>query len=111
MKENNITIEKFISDFKKFDSGKEIVDCFSLGYCYWFSYILKGRFPKGEIYYDPVENHFIFKYNDCLYDISGNCTSNHSYDIISKWDDYCKDQSGSGHLRNLIKCCIDKSGA
>ena len=28
------------------------------GLCYWFAYMLKGRFPDGEIWYDQISNHF-----------------------------------------------------
>ena len=41
------------------------------GNCYWFSYILKGRFPEGEIFYEPAVGHFLFKLNNKFYDWEG----------------------------------------
>lgn len=41
------------------------------GNCYYFSLILKDRFPKGEIYYDVIYGHFVFKYEDDFYDWTG----------------------------------------
>lgn len=38
------------------------------GNCYYFSIILKDRFPTGQIYYDTFKSHFIFKLNDTFYD-------------------------------------------
>jgi len=41
------------------------------GNCYYFSLILKDRFPSGTIYYDVIYGHFIFKYEDYYYDWTG----------------------------------------
>lgn len=41
------------------------------GNCYYFSIILSSRFPNGKIYYDVINGHFLFKYNNCYYDWSG----------------------------------------
>lgn len=29
------------------------------GNCYWFAHILLGRFPQLELYYYPIDNHFV----------------------------------------------------
>lgn len=48
------------------------IDCNWLnGNCYYFSVILKNRFPQGIIYYDVINGHFIFKYEDKYYDWTG----------------------------------------
>lgn len=41
------------------------------GNCFWFAHILKTRFPSGEIWYEPIIGHFIFKYDDYFYDWRG----------------------------------------
>jgi hypothetical protein len=41
------------------------------GNCYYFAVILKSRFPKGEIFYDIINGHFIFYYKDHYYDWLG----------------------------------------
>ena len=44
---------------------------FANGLCYWFAYILKGRFSEGEIWYDQIQNHFYFVLRNEAYDVSG----------------------------------------
>ena len=34
------------------------------GNCYYFACILKARFEEGEIWYDAVDGHFVFKLED-----------------------------------------------
>lgn len=41
------------------------------GNCFYFATILKARFPEGEIYYDVIPGHFIFKYQGQFYDWTG----------------------------------------
>ena len=41
------------------------------GNCYYFALILKAKFPRGRIYYDPIDGHFIFLYREHFYDWSG----------------------------------------
>lgn len=62
-------VEQFINVFKTYHE-KEIYNTFMFGCCYWFAVILKERF-QGEIYYLPIDNHFITKINNEFYDISG----------------------------------------
>ena len=57
-------IEQFITLF-----GKD--ERYFNGLCYWFAYILKGRFPDGEIYYDQIMNHFYFVYENDAFDVRG----------------------------------------
>ena len=79
---------------------------FSEGMCYWFAYILKGRFPSGKIVYEPVLGHFLFKYSTHLYDISGNVTEKFKgcvlYDIewISQYEPFW--------YRRILEGCILK---
>ena len=68
-------VEKFIEDFKCYDIKGEVSTTFLCGYCYYFSVILKERFPGTVIMYDEVGNHFVALINDRLYDITGDITS------------------------------------
>ena len=63
-------IEKFIANFKKYDTG-EVTRTFAEGYCYHFAEILSLVF-HGDIFYDVKNSHFLFA-DDRLafYDISG----------------------------------------
>lgn len=79
-------IEEFIK--RRFQS-----DCNWLeGNCYYFARILKMRF-KGEIWYDLVEGHFLFRYFDKFYDWSGwregyDLSEPSSVENLVKWTDY-----------------------
>lgn len=41
------------------------------GNCYYFTLILKDRFPEGMIFYDVREGHFVFEYHEKYYDWNG----------------------------------------
>ena len=81
-------IEDFIN--RRFQSDCDWLE----GNCYYFARILKMRF-KGEIWYDLVEGHFLFRYFDKFYDWSG---LREGYDFdkpetvenLVKWSDYKK---------------------
>ena len=61
-------ILSFIRNFR----GAESV--FLNGCCYWFAAILNARFPQmGYIFYNPVDNHFAWKYDGVYYDVTGQC--------------------------------------
>ena len=62
-------VERFIDKFK-FCHAKELEEVFTEGNCYYFALILSDRFD-GEIYYLPIDNHFVCKIEDKLYDITG----------------------------------------
>lgn len=71
-------IEQFI---KLFDDDPKYLN----ELCYWFAYILKGRFPNGDIWYDPVMSHFYFVCDDMAYDIRGQVVLPST---SVKWDSY-----------------------
>lgn len=108
MKYKEVSIEEFIKDFKSFGTSKEIIDCFTKGYCYWFAYILKTRFPKGDIYYNMID-HFVFKYNDKLYDITGDCTILWNNEYLIAWNELLEKEKGSSYLNSLFQNTILKN--
>lgn len=69
-------IEIFIKKFKR-DSNNEkfLENHFTNGYCYHFAVILAALFGnedyQSNIMYNPIDNHFATKYNNKLYDITG----------------------------------------
>ena len=75
------------------------------GLCYWFAYILKGRFPEGEIYYDPIMNHFYFVHGDDVFDVRGRVELPPK---AMKWDEY-RDFDVLDYQR-VVRDCILKEG-
>lgn len=63
---------KFIQRFPIYDdkTGAESIDNWMGHNDYYFARILKTRF-KGEIWYDLVDCHFLFRYFDNFYDWTG----------------------------------------
>ncbi len=68
----NNDILKFIQRFPIYDekTGAESIDDWMGHNDYYFARILKTRF-KGEIWYNLVNCHFLFRYFDNFYDWSG----------------------------------------
>ena len=93
-------IEKFIKKFK-FCHANEVEDLFMHGNCYYFAVILKENF-NGEIYYLPVENHFICKIDKEYYDITGKAKfSEPPY----KWKDF--KNFDELLYKRIVRDCID----
>lgn len=88
-------IENFIKQFRNF--GPDVVDCFSNGMCFHFATILFTRF-EGSIVYDPIDNHFAFRADGRIYDITGDIT-----DKPHKWKDWAsyiyEDPLHTDHIR------------
>ena len=76
--EDQWCVNKFIKDFCQYDKHGEVAKTFLNGYCYWFSKMLDGRFLYGEILYEPVEGHFVYKLYDHYYDIRGDVTEEYA---------------------------------
>ena len=91
-------IERFISLF-----GND--DRFMTGLCYWFVYILKGRFPNGEIWYDQIENHFYYVVDDVAYDVRGKVVLPST---AMRWDEY--EVYDELDYQRVVKYCILKEG-
>lgn len=90
----------FINKFK-FIHKKELEDTFTSGNCYYFALILKDHFD-GEIYYLPIENHFICKVESNYYDITGIASMNEK---PYKWSEY--KNLDSRHYNRIVRDCID----
>ena len=60
--------------------------------CYYFSLILKDRFPEGVIYYDVIYCHFIFKYKTHYYDWTGEIEPKGYLVEWDKFDEFDKSQ-------------------
>ena len=77
--------------------------------CYYFAKILKTRF-KGEIWYDLVDGHFLFRQGEYFYDWSG---VRNQYDLnkpetmvnMVKWSNYKK--VDPVHYERIIRDVID----
>jgi len=102
-------VNKEILDFMKrrFPIDK---DCdWMEGNCYYFARILKMRF-KGEIWYDLVDGHFLFRNFDDFYDWSG---LRNEYDLskpetvenLVKWSDY--KQIDPIHYNRIVRDVIE----
>ena len=78
-------------------------DCSWLnGNCYYFALILKDRFPQGEIFYDVIYGHFVFKYNGNYYDYSGINEDDDGYRV--SWTSF--DEYDSIQKTRIIRDCI-----
>lgn len=101
----NSKILEFIDHFNP--DSEDVTKVFTEGMCYWFSYILKGRFPSGKIVYDGVQGHFLFKHGFRLYDITGDVTK--KYTSSSLYDiEWLSKHEPSWYMR-IYKDCILKT--
>jgi len=69
------------------------------GNCYYFALILKTRFPKGKIYYDTIEGHFVLRYEGKYYDWLGEYTPV-KRSAVKQWS---RMGSVDPYLRDIIK--------
>ena len=89
----------------EFISRRFTEDCHWLdGNCYYFSVILKDRFPVGRIVYDVIAGHFYFEWNDRLYDFAGvhNITEDMKiipFDMLSTYD--------RKRFDRILRDCVD----
>lgn len=94
----NNEIDNFL---KRFHTCADVDEVFTQGCCYWFAYVLFGRFIRhgAEIMYDSVANHFGTKINDRVYDITGDVTEKYEW---HPWSDI----SDSALRDRLVRDCI-----
>ena len=69
--------------------------------CYYFSVILKDRFPGGDIYYDVINGHFSYEYNGIHYDHTGAFIPD---GYLVRWDDF--DEYDSIQKARIVRDCI-----
>ena len=67
-------VENFISQFRTYDESGDVRLTFLNGMCYWFAYIIAGRFPGMELVYEPVDCHWLATADGHYYDIRGDVT-------------------------------------
>lgn len=78
-------------------------DCdWTNGNCYYFAIILKDRFPQGNIYYNVIECHFVFKYQDNYFDWNGLYSANKN--ILIQWDNF--EEFDSLQKERIIRDCV-----
>lgn len=94
----NNEILDFIHRRWKIDSN------FLNGNCYWFAYILITRFPSLEIYYLPIEGHFVAGDGNDFYDWTGAINIQQYNENIIKLNDI-KTQDNLWYQR-LVRDCI-----
>ncbi len=83
---------------KRFNKDCNWVD----GNCYYFTVILKDRFPEGKIYYHVIDGHFVFKYNDLYYDWIGIVETDECF--LVEWDNF--EEYDSLLKQRIIRDCI-----
>lgn len=72
------------------------------GNCYYFAIILKDRFPDGKIFYDVINGHFVFEYQDKLYDWNG--VHNSEKEFLVDWENF--DEYDSLLKKRIIRDCV-----
>lgn len=95
-KKNSVSIEQFIA---LFNADEKYMN----GLCYWFAYILKGRFPEGDVWYEPIMNHFYFVIDDAAFDVRGQVELPGT---AIRWDEY--ENFDPLHYQRVVKYCILK---
>lgn len=90
----------FIDRFTLCGTLEDTIVTFTQGCCYWFAFVLHTRFPQSEIMYDPIENHFVTRIENRLYDITGEVTG--TYKVMS-WDTYPDEIE----QKRIIRDCIE----
>jgi len=73
------------------------------GYCYHFAVMLSDMLG-GEVWYNPIDNHFVCKVGDDLYDAKGIIQTNTSGYI--RWSDYKEEDSL--HFARIMRDCVYK---
>ena len=73
------------------------------GNCYQFAYILKGRFPDAEIFYDEVEGHFTARISGSFFDASGRYKPEKEDNMISFAE---LERSDPERYKRIVKGCI-----
>lgn len=82
------------------------LDCHWLdGNCYYFAVILKARFPKGRIMYDPIDGHFLFNLNRKYYDFTGQVRNPDKHIRLEWTHDF--EWFDKSQIKRIQRDCID----
>lgn len=99
----DIEHDAVLSFISRFGSDRDV---FLHGMCYWFAYILQGRFG-GVMMYERVENHFMQEIGGRLYDASGDVTERYGKSpALMKWADM--PEFDSSLYKRLLRDCVYK---
>ena len=93
-------IGRFSTDGNQY--RREVIECFTMGCCFWFAYILTIRFQYqfgAYIVVDYAANHFGAMIGGRVYDITGDVTEGHTWE---PWGE-CKDLTTR---RRIMEDCI-----
>lgn len=95
----------FIGRFSTDGQGTrwEVVEAFTQGCCFWFSYILAARFGQqygAEIVTDYVANHFAARIAGRVYDITGDVTD------AGKWEPWAECNDALLRQRIIDDCIM-----
>jgi len=71
------------------------------GNCYLFATILQAAFPGGDIVYDPIEGHFLYRYDHLFYDWHG---EHEEPDVWYDWETYA--DTDYSHWRHVMRDCV-----
>lgn len=71
------------------------------GNCYYFSVILKDRFPGGTILYDVINGHFVYRYTKRYFDWTGEIVPD---GYLVEWDNF--DEYDEFQRERIIRDCI-----
>lgn len=97
-KKLGLLIRDFATDFTRSNEP------FMNGFCYHFAVILRDLFD-GEVWYNPIDNHYVTKINGDLYDARGVIQSN--LDSYVPWEEYKKEDPL--HAERLMQYCVYKT--
>lgn len=91
-----------MSEIIEFIKRRFPTDCkWTTGNCYYFSLILKDRFPTGAIFYDVIYGHFIFKHKNKYYDWTGEIDPK---GYLVEWDKF--EEYDSFQKEVIIRDCV-----
>ncbi len=99
-------VDEFIYNIKSGERYKEIEELFLQGGCYYFAKLLANKF-YGEVWYLPVDNHFVTLIDGTLYDIGGKVLK--GIEVLYNWDYYQRIEPEDA--KRVTKNCIEAINA
>lgn len=96
---SDLDVKGFLS---RFHSDDNVDTVFTNGCCYWFSYILRGRFSENgaKLMYDQIANHFGTEIDGRVYDVTGDVSEDYSWE---PWDNLSDDLL----KKRIIRDCVN----